>query len=36
MKNMPIVGAMRIIDGKAYAHKSGLTDEEMVQQFDPL
>ncbi len=36
MKDIPIVGAMRIIDGKTYAHKSGLTDEEIVKQFDPL
>jgi hypothetical protein len=36
MNNIPIVGAMRMIDGKIYAHKSGLTDEEIVKQFDPL
>ncbi len=35
MMNTPI-GAMRIINGKAYAHKSGLTDEEIVEKYDPL
>ncbi len=36
IKDTPCMGAIRIINGQAYAHKSGLTDEEMVQQFRPL